>query len=207
MQPSPKGDADLPNLQQSLKLVEEVIRLKQAVYISGDGLPITFQTHVLAMQADQLVLTNQIRPPYISSFMASKSFSLQVGMVRFQSDKILSDGEHMVFPLRKDSIIEETRQSERFYFNADERVIVEILNPFDNETKISKSVMDMSATGLSLRTTFDSMLFQPDTYLGNFRILVDGELYKKGAGRVVYRRKLMDVSGHLRHQVGIKFES
>jgi len=207
MQPLPKGDANLAHLQSSLKMVEEVIRLKQAVYISGDALPITFQTQVISMQADKLVLVNHIRPRFISAFMKSRAFGLQVGMVRFQADRILSDGEHMIFPLRKDSVIEETRQSERFYFNADERVIVEILNPFDNETKISKSVMDMSATGLSLRTTFDSMLFQPDTSLSNLRVLVDGELYKKGAGRVVYRRKLMDVSGHLRHQVGIKFES
>ena len=207
MQHLPKGDANLAHLQSSLKMVEDVIRLKQSVYISGDGLQVTFQTQVIAMQADQLVLMNHIRPQFITAFMASRAFSVQVGMVRFQADHILSDGEHIIFPLRKDSVIEETRQSERFYFNADERVIVEILNPFDNETKISKSVMDMSATGLSLRTTFDSQLFQPDTYLGNLRILVDGELYKKGAGSIVYRRKLMDVSGHLRHQVGIKFES
>ena len=67
-------------------------------------------------------------------------------MVRFQSDRIASDGEHIVFPLKDDAVIEETRQSERFSFTADERVVSEILNPFDGETRLSKSVMDMSAT-------------------------------------------------------------
>ena len=140
----------------SQKAIEEALRLRQAVFISGDALAITFQTFVTSMQSDGLVLANYIRPKY---------------------------------------------------FTADERVIVEILNPFDGETRISKSVMDMSATGLSLRTTFESQLFRPDTYLPTMRVLVDGELYKKGSGRVVYRRKLMDLNGQIRSQVGIKFES
>ena len=191
----------------SQKAIEEALRLRQAVFISGDALAITFQTFVTSMQSDGLVLANYIRPKYIGDFMNSRAFSLQVGMVRFQSDKLISDGQNVIFPLKKDSVIEETRQSERFYFTADERVIVEILNPFDGETRISKSVMDMSATGLSLRTTFESQLFRPDTYLPTMRVLVDGELYKKGSGRVVYRRKLMDLNGQIRSQVGIKFES
>ena len=191
----------------SQKAIEEALRLRQAVFISGDALAITFQTFVTSMQSDGLVLANYIRPKYIGDFMNSRAFSLQVGMVRFQSDKLISDGQNVIFPLKKDSVIEETRQSERFYFTADERVIVEILNPFDGEPRISKSVMDMSATGLSLRTTFESQLFRPDTYLPTMRVLVDGELYKKGSGRVVYRRKLMDLNGQIRSQVGIKFES
>ena len=191
----------------SQKAIEEALRLRQAVFISGDGLAITFQTFVIAREPDGLVLANHISPMYIGDFMNSRAFSLQVGMVRFQSEKITSDGQNVIFPLKKDSVIEETRQSERFYFTTDERVIVEILNPFDGETRISKSVMDMSATGLSLRTTFESQLFRPDTYLPTLRILVDGELYKKGSGRVVYRRKLMDLGGQIRSQVGIKFEN
>ncbi len=191
----------------SQKAIDEALRLRQAVFISGDGLAITFQTFVVSRNADGLVLANHIRPKYIGDFMNSRAFSLQIGMVRFQSDKIISDGQNVIFPLKKDSVIEETRQSERFYFTTDERVIVEILNPFDGETRISKSVMDMSATGLSLRTTFESQLFRPDTYLPTMRVLVDGELYKKGSGRVVYRRKLMDLGGQIRSQVGIKFES
>jgi hypothetical protein len=197
----------LPIDANSQKVLSEAFRLRQSVFISGDGLPITFQTFIVATHSDHLLLANRIKPRYVGDFICSHAFSLQVGMVRFQSDRVSSDGENIVFPLKDDSVIEETRQAERFSFTADERVIAEILNPFDGETRLSKSVMDMSATGLSLRTTFESKLFQPDTYLPNMRILIDGELYKKGPGRVVYRRKLMDLGGQMRTQVGVKFES
>ena len=185
----------------------DALRSKQSVFISGDALAITFQTTINSVKSDHLLLNNKIIPRYIGVFMNSHAFSLQVGMIRFQSDHLDSDGESIVFPLKDDSVIEETRQAERFYFTTDERVVVEILNPFDGETKVTKSVMDMSATGLSLRTSFESRLFQPDTFLPNLRILVDGELYKKAHGRVVYRRKLMDLNGQIRSQVGIKFET
>lgn len=189
------------------ELLIEACREKRPVLLLGDGLPITFQTYVLAVTEEKLLVENRIRPKFINKFASSKSFGLQVRMVRFQSDHIGSDGEHMVFPLKETTVIEETRQAERFAFSADERVVSEILNPFDGETRLTKSVMDMSATGLSLRTTFESKLFEADTYLPSIRVLIDGELYKQGPGRVVYRRKLMDLTGHLRTQVGIKFES
>ena len=85
-------------------------------------------------------------------------------------------------------------------------VIVEILNPYDGETRLSKAVMDMSATGMSLSTTFDSQLFKAETFLPSLRVMIDGELYTQTRGRVVYNRKLLDLSGQLRTQVGIKFE-
>ncbi len=192
---------------KSRDILVDAQRLKQSVFVTGEALPITFQTFILAVEEHHLLLDNRIRPRFINRFAASKSFSLLAGMVRFQADHVSSDGEHIVFPLKEDSVIEETRQAERFSFTADERVISEILNPFDGETRLSKSVMDMSATGLSLRTTFESKLFQADTYLPSIRVLIDGELYKQGPGRVVYRRKLMDLNGQMRTQVGIKFES
>jgi len=38
-------------------------------------------------------------------------------------------------------------------------------------------------------------------------VLIGGEIYKQGPGRVVYRRKLMDLGGLMRNQVGVKFEN
>lgn len=180
---------------------------RHSVFLSSDALGITFQTHILEVEGDRLVIENRIKPRFISRFTRGKQFALQVGMVRYGSDGISSDGEHIVFPLKAGSVIEETRQAERFTFAADERVVAEILNPFDGETKLSKSVMDMSATGLSLRTTFDSRLFRPDVTLPSIRVLIDGEPYMQGSGRVVYTRKLMDLNSQLRNQVGIKFEA
>lgn len=192
---------------KSREILTDSLAAKTSVFFSGDGLPITFQTFILAVESDHLVLENRVKPRYIRAVIGSQRYSLQARMVRFQSDRIVSDGEHIIFPLKEDAVIEETRQAERFSFAADERVISEILNPFDGETRLSKSVMDMSATGLSLRTTFDSKLFQPDTFLPSIRVLIDGEPYMQGPGRVVYSRKLLDLGGQLRTQVGIKFEN
>lgn len=182
-------------------------RQKQSVFLSGNKLAITFQTYITAVTDDHVVIENRVKPRFIRQFCLSSQFGLQAHMVRYQSDEIRSDGENIIFPLKENSLIEETRQAERFSFTADERVITEILNPFDNETRLSKSVMDMSATGLSLRTTFDSKLFSPNTLLPNIKVLIDGELYIQSAGRVVYSRKLLDLKGALRTQVGIKFET
>lgn len=179
---------------------------KTPVLFSGLGLGITFQTYILKVAADHVLLENRVKPRFVGEVMRSKTFGMQARMVRFQSDKVWSDGEHIVFPLKEDSVIEETRQAERYSFTADERVVSEILNPFDNDTRLTKSVMDMSATGLSLRTTFESQLFKQGTFLPSIRVLIDGNVYTQAAGRVVYTRKLMDLSGQLRTQVGIKFE-
>lgn len=192
---------------QAFDILSEVLQQKQPVLFSGDGINITFQTHVLAVAKDHVVLENRVKPRFINALVKSKTFGLQARMVRFSASEIRSDGEHIIFPLKENSIIEETRQAERFSFTADERVISEILNPFDGETRLSKSVMDMSATGLSLRTTFESRLFKQGTFLPSIRVLIDGEPYVQGPGRVVYNRKLIDLTGQMRLQVGIKFEN
>ncbi len=192
---------------KAFDILSEVLAQKAPVLFSGDGINVTFQTHILAVAKDHVVLENRVKPRFINQVWKSNQFALQARMVRFGSNSISSDGEHIIFPLKENSIIEETRQAERFSFTADERVISEILNPFDGETRLSKSVMDMSATGLSLRTTFESRLFKQGTFLPSIRVLIDGEPYVQGPGRVVYNRKLIDLSGQMRLQVGIKFEN
>ena len=193
--------------KKNKELLESCLKQKQSVFLSGNKLAITFQTYITAVADDYVVLENRVKPRFIKQFSKSGQFTLQAHMIRYQTDQIRSDGENIIFPLKENSLIEETRQAERYSFTADERVITEILNPFDQETRLSKSVMDMSATGLSLRTTFDSKLFTPNILLPNIKVLIDGELYIQSSGKVVYSRKLLDLKGSLRTQIGIKFES
>jgi len=193
--------------QKNRELLEGCWKSKHSVFLSGGKLAITFQTYITAVTDEHVVLENRVKPRFIRQFSKSDQFTLQAQMIRYQSNAVFSDGENIIFPLKENSAIEETRQAERFSFSADERVITEILNPFDNETRLSKPVMDMSATGLSLRTNFDSKLFSSDILLPNIKVLIDGELYIQTSGRVVYSRKLLDLKGSLRTQVGIKFET
>src|SRR5437764_586277 len=95
---------------KSREILTDSLAAKNSVFFSGDGLPITFQTFILAVGTDHIVLENRIRPRFIRSVVNSKRFSLQARMVRFQCDHVGSDGEHLIFPLKEDSVIEETRQ-------------------------------------------------------------------------------------------------
>jgi len=111
----------------------------------------------------------------------------------------------MSFTIQENSILEETRQSERFMFAPEEQVTVEFTNPYDHSTKIQRMVMDMSATGLSMRMNVDSQLFKPGTRFADLKVQIDKKPYTKASAEVVYGRKFLDLSGHLRVQVGLKF--
>ena len=186
-------------------LLSETHKGKKSVFLSGNQLDISFQTFIKAIDDSQVILENSVKPQFIGEMCQSGKFFLQVRMIRFEAKELGSDGVNLIFPISDNLIVEETRQSERFPFTDEEKVFCEILNPFDGETLLRKSVMDMSATGLSLRTTFPSQLFSPGTELPNLKVLIDGELYTEGVGTVVYGRKVLDVKGKLRTQVGIKF--
>lgn len=178
---------------------------KQPVFLTGDALPITFQTYVLGTASDHIVLENRIKPEYIRAFRSSKTYVVQAEMVRFKSQALEVDGVNLIFPIGDESVIGETRQSERLAFTSEERVVVEILNPFDGKTRVTKSVMDISANGLSLRTSFDSPLFAPGISLPSLKIIIDGNPFKQTKGEVVYNKRFMTLSGQLRIQVGVKF--
>lgn len=179
---------------------------KSPILFSGNALQISFQTFLLDVQNDHVLIENRVKPAWIKQMLACTQWTLQANMIRFMTDEIRSNGQHFVFPLKENAMIEETRQSERFSFSTDECVVCEILNPFDMETRVTKTVMDMSATGVSLRTSFASNLFQPGVFLPEIRVLINGASYTQTSARVVYNRRLADLSGKLRYQVGIKFE-
>ena len=111
----------------------------------------------------------------------------------------------MAFAVQENSLMEETRQSERFMFTTDEKVLAEIINPFDNKTILRRHVMDMSATGLSLRINEGTRPFAAGMKLPQVRVAIDGKHWTTAQAEVVYNRKFLDLQGHLRIQVGLKF--
>lgn len=191
--------------QTHLRLLHESSAQKRSVYFSSDSVDIVFQTHLLTVAANHVVLANYVTLDYIRAVASAKKFFLQCQMVRFAADQVSTDGVNILFPLTSLTAIEETRQSQRFPFEPEEHVICEFTNPVDGITKLTKGVMDMSATGLSLRA-HASHLFEPGLSIPEIKVTIDGAPYTKTSGTVVYRRKLMDMKGKLRMQVGLKFE-
>ena len=188
-------------------ILKEAMRDKAPAFLSGNELDITFQTQLIHLEDHQVVIENRVPPEHICQLLKSRNFSLQVNTFRFEGQVLKSDGKNMIFPIKDEAFVSETRRSTRFSFKVNEQVICEILNPYDGETLLSKRVMDLSATGLSLRTALESQLFRPGTHLPQLKVLIDGEPYRQNPARVVYNRKLIDLGGKLRLQVGIKFET
>lgn len=187
------------------QLLAECQRNRIPVFVSSSGLNIAFQTVIKRIEGSELLLENMVRPEYIRQFSSGEKFFLQCKMLRLQSTVVGPQGPFMSFLTQDNSVIEETRQSERFMFAPEERVIAELMNPFDKKTKVRRTVMDMSATGLSLRMNVASKLFEPSVKLPDIRVIIDGKPYTKASAEVVYNRRFMDLSGKLRVQVGIKF--
>ena len=191
-----------PRDLETLKRIQEE---RAPVYFSGNGSDATFETRIIGVDHHRLTIANRVPPDYISRVVPSTSFSLQCQMLKFAAKSIDTDGVAIFFPLDEQSSLEGTRHSERFPFAQEEKVVCEFTNPFDQETRIVKRVIDMSATGLSLRTPLETKLFQPGLTIPQMTVLIDGKPYVKAAARVVYRRKLIDYRGGLRLQVGLQF--
>jgi hypothetical protein len=187
--------------------LDQAIKNQTSAYFSANGVKIAFQTTLLSLEQNNLVIENSVPPRYIREVTQSNKFFLQVAMIRLHSERIASDGQNIIFPISDNSLIEEVRQEEREVFASDQKATAEILNPYDQETRIHKTLLDLSSSGLSLQTSFPSKLFQPDTFLPELLVRINGEIYKKTSGKVVYTRNLINQRGLMSIQVGIKFES
>ena len=177
----------------------------QAAIVSGNEVDLSFGTRVIAVSGDRLTLVNTVPFAMISGFVKSTRFSIQVDLLRIHAEAVESDGKNLVFKAASIDSISETRSDERFTFSIDEHVACEILNPEDNETLLLKPVLDMSASGFSLRTSPGSRLFNPGRKLTGIRIIIGDRTYSIRDAETVYQRRYMDEHGALHQQVGLKF--
>lgn len=189
------------------KLIRECVGKKTPIFFSAEGLDVVFQTQILVIRDDSIVLANSVPPQYITEVVEAPKYYVQIQMIRFVSEEIKSDGVNIVFPLKSLKPIEDNRGAKRFPFDADEQVIVEVVNPFDQETILRKAVIDISSTGLSIRSPVNSKLYQPGTKFNNMKVIIKGKVYNQSDGTVIYKRKFLDQEGKPYYQVGFKFES
>jgi hypothetical protein len=186
-------------------ILEGCKKARVPVFISSNGLDIAFQTVIKDLDGSSIILENMVRPEYISRFVSGEKYFLQCKMLRFQTTSVNPRGSFMSFEVHENSLVEETRQSERLIFSKDEKVIAEIMNPFDKKTILRRHVMDMSANGLSLRINTPSRPFAAGVFLPQVKVAIADRHWTTTAAEVVYNRKFMDLQGHLRVQVGLKF--
>ncbi len=198
----PKEAQTLP---QMTTMIAESIRIGHAAIISGDGLEISFGSRILHIDGNRLNVANTVPFGLISAFAKSKKFVVQVDLLQILSDKVESDGKNFIFHATKVDSISDTRGDERFNFSSEENVRCELVNPEDEETILTKPVLDMSASGFSLRTGASSTLFKPGRNIGMVKIMIGEKLYSESESEAVYRRRFMDENGKMHQQVGLKF--
>ncbi|MGE0174244.1 MAG: hypothetical protein AB7T49_15715 [Oligoflexales bacterium] len=194
----------MANQSVSIEEVQHFIAEKKPVFFSTDKVPILFQTKIVWADASSIVLANTISPEHITQVVNSGQFFLQLEMTRFSSSKISTDGVHVIFPWTSLQPIQESRKEIREIFK-EETAVVEFVNPADKTTKLSKSILDMSSTGLSMRVPQNSKLFEPGLQISKMTVVKGGKAVRTVSGKVVYRRLFYSNVQKLFAQVGIKF--
>lgn len=192
--------------QTTLDSLQEAVKKKTKLFLSAEGVDVVFQTYIVAIEDQQLVLANKVPPEHISQVVDAVRYSLQLQMIRLETHEISSDGVHILFPLSKLNEIADNRGAKRFFFDH-ESVVIEFLNPYDEETVIRKPAIEMSTTGISVKSKVKSKLYTPGTKFSGIKILVDGEIYSQADGEVVYNRKFLDLEGRYFYQIGFRFDS
>jgi hypothetical protein len=170
----------------TLELIQECVVRKSLVFFSASDVNVVFQTRILSIRNRSIVLSNTVPPEHIA---------------------IVSDGVHIVFPLEGLRLIEDNRSAKRFMFDTDERVFLEVVNPIDQETVLRKAVLDMSTTGLSIRTPTQSSLYTPGQLFKGMKIIMDGKVYNEVDGHVVYQQTFLSQKGKSYCQVGFRFDT
>ena len=190
----------------SLELIQECVQRRSLVFFSASNVKIVFQTQILTTKNRSIVLQNTVPPDHIAEVAKSSQFYLKVQSVRFVADRMSTDGVHLMFPLESLRLIEDSRSAKRFMFDSTERVLLEVVNPIDHETVLRKAVLDLSATGLSIRTPSLSQLYSPGQKFKNMKIIMDGKVYNEVDGHVVYQQTFLNQKGKSYCQVGFKFD-
>ena len=189
------------------QLLHDYWQKKSAVFLSSSMIPALFQSRILGIGDGLITITNTVPPTHITQFLAAGQFTLTVGLSRFSSAQISGDGVNLVFNIDEMAEIHDARQDVRIPFETHENVLLEIKNPYDNETLLRKPIIEMSSAGLSIKTGWRSQLFLPGTEFSGLRILIDGNLYQKADGKVVYQRIFYDIQRNMFHQVGFQLSA
>ena len=188
------------------KVIRDAWQDERYVYLTGDGLDIRFQTRIVDVQADRLVLNNNVTPEYLKQFLKSRNFYVQIFLVNFRADSIDTDGKNILIPLKESLNIKETRQSVRNEFFPHRKEFCKFINPFDNKTPLRKRLMDLSEDGFSLVSFVETKLFGLGLVIKDIAFFSEKKDTKMTRNaEVKYIKTLVDINGKRHVQVGFEF--
>jgi hypothetical protein len=185
--------------------LESIQKTKGQVMLAAAGLDTSFVTRILNVSDGFLTLQNTVPLKYISGFIEAQSHFLTTGSFRLSASQISSDGVNLVFSYNDIEQTSESRAEERIPI-VKEEAWCEFVNPIDGRSKIRKRILDISKTGLSLVTTWNSDLLKPGRELPEITLDMAG-VQQRVSGKIVYNRKFVSINGRIRHQIGIQLIS
>ena len=188
------------------KVIRDAWQDERYVYLTGDGLDIRFQTRIVDVQDERLVLSNNITPEHLKQFLKSRNFYVQIFLVNFRADSIDTDGKNILIPLKESLNIKETRQSVRNEFFPHRKEFCKFINPFDNKTPLRKRLMDLSEDGFSLVSFVETNLFSLGLVIKDIVFFSEKKDTKMTrSAEVKYIKTLVDINGKRHVQVGFEF--
>ena len=182
--------------------LDSILKSKGQVMLSAVGVDTSFVTRILSVSDGHLILQNTVPLEYISAYVSAEGHFLTTGSFRLSANHISSDGVNIVFNFSNIEETSESRSEERTPLS-NEEAWCEFINPIDGRSKIRKRILDVSKTGLSLMTAWNSDLLKPGRELPEIA-LITGSGRQNVSGKIVYNRKFVNINGRIRHQIGIQ---
>lgn len=189
-----------------LEILTAIKQNNKEVILSTDSTSYSFLTRIKSVAGNRIVLLNSIPPSLIKSALESTESYLSMQGTSLRGEKLSGDGKHLFFTVLSDSSHTETRGEERLSFDPDENVNVEFLNPLDKKTTFKRKVLDISPSGFSFESYFDSKLFDKGQIIENIDIKFGDKKMKHFSAKVMYKKRLFDTLHRQRYQIGLKIE-
>lgn len=178
---------------------------KESVLFSANSMNAAFQTHIVSIQENNLIIANTIPAEQISQIVKSSKFFVQLDMIRCVSEEIHSDGVNIVFPLDRLRVLEDNRGSPRRMLKEKEKAVVRFINPIDKVTVLEKPILDISATGLSFSNQQQSLLYSKGREIDALDVILGNKKTHYEKASIIYNRTLFDEAGKSHVQVGLQF--
>ena len=180
------------------------LKKKLPIVLTFESNSNSFLTYLIDYNRHEITLYNSITPNLISSVQQAEQTFLTVAESTLIGGRISGDGKHLIFKPHDIIFHKNTREEERLSFNPEEKVYLEFTNPYDKITKFKKKIFDVSSSGLSFETRYDSKLFSEKQIIENMIIKAGDRQLRKCTGEVIYKKKLFDLDMRQRYQIGMK---
>lgn len=184
--------------------LETCMNRKASCFLSVDTMQLYYETHIHQVAQDSILLKNTIPYTLIKEFSQGNKYYLSCFQTTFESTSISSNGVDIVFPVSIHSVSQNVREEERYAFTNDENVKLQIRNPWDKETILEKTIIDLSSSGVSFRTKPQRSIFSVGQEFSELRVIAEKMKDKIHSGVVKYNREYIDLKGKIVCQVGIE---